>query len=62
MFSADTLKYYSVRKRKRIPKWQSKMDNLENLATQGIQHEEKHNTTRVGHHHMQTNTNNVNKT
>jgi len=38
------------------------MDNLENLATQGIQHEEKHNTTRVGHHHMQTNTNNVNKT
>ena len=38
------------------------MDNPEKLATQGTQDEEKHNTKRVGHHHTQTNTNNVNKT
>ena len=28
-------------KSKRIPKWQSKIDKLENLATQGTQDEEK---------------------
>ena len=38
------------------------MDNPENPATQGTQDEEKHNTTCVGHHHTQTNTNYVNKT
>ena len=45
-----------------IQKGQSKMDNLEKLATQGTQYEEKHNTTCVGHHYAQANTNNVNKT
>jgi hypothetical protein len=38
------------------------MFNLEKLATQGTQYEEKHNTTCVGHHYAQANTNNVNKT
>ena len=28
----------------------------------GTQYEEKHNTICIGHHYMQTNTNNVNKT
>ena len=36
------------------------MDNPEKMATQRTQYEEKHNTTRVGHHHTQINTNNVN--
>ena len=55
-------------KRQRIPKGQSKMDNAEKLATQSIQDDEKqqqkHNkpTICVGHHYMQTSTNNVNKT
>jgi hypothetical protein len=35
---------------------QSKMDNPEKLTTYD---EEKHNTICVGHHYMQTNTNNV---
>ena len=47
------------------------MDNLEKLATYGIQDEKKktkkqktkrHNTICVGHHYTQENTNNVNKT
>ena len=29
----------------------SKMDNLEKLATQWTQYEDKHNTIRVGHHY-----------
>ena len=43
---------------------QSKMDNPENLATQGTQGEEKHQhkTICVGHHYAQANTNSVNKT
>ena len=37
--------------------------NTEKLATQGTQDEEKQNKhTCVGHHHTQTNTNNLNKT
>jgi hypothetical protein len=46
------------------PKGQSKMGNLENLATLGTQDEEKqkHNTICIGHHYAQTNTNNINKT
>ena len=35
------------------------MDNPENLATQGIQVEEKQNTICVGHQYEQTNTNSV---
>ena len=35
--------------------------NPKNMATQGIQYEEKHNTICVGHHYTHTNTNNVNK-
>ena len=38
------------------------MDNSERLATQGTHFEEKHNTICVGHHYIQTNTNNINKT
>jgi hypothetical protein len=42
------------------------MDNPEKLATYGTQDDEKqnkkHNTICDGHHYMQTNTNNVNKT
>ena len=51
-------------KRQRIPKGKSKMDNLEKLATQSTQDEEKqkHNIICVEHHYSQTNTNNVNKT
>ena len=49
------------RKRQRIPKGQSKMDNLEKLAIQGKQDEEKHNTVCVGHQYTQTNTYSVNK-
>ena len=45
-------------KRQRIPKGQSKMDNLENLATHGTQDEEKtnqkHNTICVVYHYPQT--------
>ena len=51
-----------INKRYIIPKGQPKMENSEKPATQGTQYEEKHNTTRVGHHHTQTKTNNVNKT
>ena len=54
-----------VNKRQRIPKGQSKKDNPKKLATSGTQYEEKQNkntTPCVGHHYMQTNTNNVNKT
>jgi hypothetical protein len=36
--------------------------NTEKLAIQSTQYEEKHNTIYVGHHYMQTNTNNVYKT
>ena len=43
-----------------------KKGNPEELATNGTQDEEKQNKTQhticVGHHYMQTNTNNVNKT
>ena len=41
------------------------MGNPEKLATEGTQDEEKQsksNTICVGHHHTQTNTNNVNNT
>jgi hypothetical protein len=41
------------------------MENPEKLATEGTQDEEKQsksNTICVGHHHTQTNTNNVNNT
>ena len=38
------------------------MHNPEKLAIQSTQYEEKHNTIYVGHHYMQTNTNNVYKT
>ena len=50
-------------KRKRIPKGQSKMDNPGKLAKQGTQDKEKQNknTIRVGHHCIQTKTNNINK-
>jgi len=37
------------------------MDNPEKLATQGTQDDEKHNTTRAGHH-TQINTHYANKT
>ena len=53
-------------KRQRIPKEQSKLGNLEKLATHGTQDEEKQNknTTQyiyiyVGHHNTQAKTNNV---
>ena len=36
--------------------------NTEKLAIQSTQYKEKHNTIYVGHHYMQTNTNNVYKT
>ena len=41
-----------------------KTDNPEKLATYSTQEEtkQKHNTIYIGHHFMQTNTNNVNKT
>jgi hypothetical protein len=41
-----------------------KTDNPEKLATYDTQEEtkQKHNTICIGHHFMQTNTNNVNKT
>jgi hypothetical protein len=45
----------------RIPKGQSKMANLEKLGTRQRKTEQKHNTLCVGHHYMQTSTNNVNK-
>ena len=55
-----------VNEGQKIPKGQSKIDNRKKLATQVAQDEEKtkqkHNTICVGHHYMQTNTNNVNKT
>ena len=38
------------------------MDTSEKLATWDTQDEEKHNTICVGHHYVQANTNNVNKT
>jgi len=40
-----------MNKRYRIPKGQSKMDNRGQLATQGTEYEEKHNTIYVGHHY-----------
>ena len=52
-----------IHKRQRTPKGQSKMENPEKLATQGTQDQDKHNTIQcVGHHYMQANTNNANKT
>ena len=62
--------WYPVAENKcqRIPKEQSKKDNLEKLATLGTQDtgqrqtKQKYNTIYVGHHYTQTNTNNVNKT
>ena len=55
---------YIINKRLRIPKWQSKLDNPDKLATQGTYDEtkQKHNTLYVGHHYTQPHTNNVNKT
>jgi hypothetical protein len=46
---------------------QSKKYNPEKLATRGTHDKEKktkpkHNTTCVGHHYAETNTNNINKT
>ena len=38
------------------------MDNPDKLATQSKKNKTKHNTTFVGHHYMQTDTNNINKT
>ena len=38
------------------------MDKPVKPATQGTQHDAKHNTVCVGHPYAQTNTNNVNKT
>ena len=38
------------------------MDNPDKLATQSKKDKTKHNTTFVGHHYTQTDTNNVNKT
>ena len=53
-------------KRKRIPKWRATIENLEKLTTKGTQSEDnrkqKHNSICVGHHYVQKNTNNVNKT
>ena len=37
------------------------MDNLEKLASQGTQDEQKHNTICVEYHYTQTNTNNKTK-
>ena len=49
-----------------MPKGQSKINNLDKMATQGTQKgrqtKPKHNTTCAGHHYTQANTNNVNKT
>jgi hypothetical protein len=45
-------------KRPRVPKWQSKIDNSEKLATHGTQDEEKtkqkHNAICVAYHYPQT--------
>ena len=38
------------------------MDNLKKLSTRRKTTKQKHNTICVGHHYVQTNTNNVNKT
>jgi len=38
------------------------MDNPEQLATRRRKTKQKHNTIYVGHHYIQTNTKNVNKT
>ena len=38
------------------------MDNPEKQTTKGTKYEENRNTICVGHHYMQTNTNNVYKT
>ena len=38
------------------------MDKQEKLATRQRKTKQKHNTIYVGHHYMQINTNNVNKT
>ena len=55
-----------VDKRKRIPKYQSKIDNPEKLATQGTHDEDKQSKNTagiyVGHHYAQINTNYINKT
>ena len=37
------------------------MDNPKKPETQGRQDDEKHNTTRVGHHYARTNTHDINK-
>ena len=54
-----------MHKRQRIPKEQSQMNNPEKLGTpqnEEKKNKEKHNTICDGHHSMQVNTNNVNKT
>jgi hypothetical protein len=48
--------------KQRIPKWQSKMDNPEKMATRQRKTKQKHNTICVGYHCTQANTNNTNKT
>jgi hypothetical protein len=40
----------------------AKMDNPEQLATRRRKTKQKHNTIYVGHHYIQANTKNVNKT
>ena len=62
MVELQGIKSPHINKRYRIPKDQSKMDNPEKLKTQGTQDKQKLNTTCVGHHYTQTNTNNINKT
>ena len=50
------LSIFDLDTRQRIPKGQSEMDNLEKLAAQGTQDEEKtHNTICDGHHYAQKN-------
>ena len=51
-----------INKRYIIPKGRSKMDNQRNRQLRAHNAKKNHNTTRVGHHHTQANTNNVNKT
>ena len=52
----------SLNKCQRLPNWQIKIENPEKLATRRRKTKQKHHTTCVEHHYMQTNTNNVNKT
>jgi hypothetical protein len=53
-----------MNKRYSILKGQSKVDNTEKLSAYDTQDrdKQKHNTICVGHHYIQTNTNNINTT